>query len=381
MKIRYVTYARIPTRKANGLQISKTCEALAARGVDVELVIPGKNRHSREERTENIFEFYSLKRNFRVVSVWVPPFLPLGNFGIFLQNIYFFIVVGISSIFVSKDTIVYFRQPLMVVPALIFGRKAVFESHEGRWTLAIRLAVALGLRIITLTKSSVEKYAVLGMSRDKLAAVPDAVDLSLFSNLPSKDECRKIYGIDRDVFVAMYTGSFGLYGWKGSDVFLDASNKTDKQITFYAVGATKKEISDFKATGKYSKVVFVEEKPHTERPMILNAADVLIVPNKKGDEVSELHTSPIKLFEYLAAGKPIVASKLPSLLEVLNKDNAVIIEPNDALALAQGIERLYADNGLVRRLGEASRALSRRYSWDERAREIEESINHFYEKL
>ncbi len=144
MKIRYVTYARIPTRKANGLQISKTCEALAARGVGVELVIPGKNRHSKDARGENIFDFYSLKRNFRVTPVWVPPFLPLGNFGIFLQNIYFFLVAGIGSIFVSKDTIVYSRQPLMVIPALIFGRKAVFESHEGRWTPAIHQIAFVG---------------------------------------------------------------------------------------------------------------------------------------------------------------------------------------------------------------------------------------------
>lgn len=379
MKIRYVTLARIPTTRANGLQIVKTCEALAARGCDVELVVPGKNRHS-DTRRADIFDFYAVKRNFRVSSVWVPPFLFLGNAGIFLQNICFFFVAGVSSIFVSADTVIYSRQPFMLVPALIFGRHAVFESHEGRWTPAVRCAVSLGLRIITITHASSEKYLSLGMKKQRLAVATDAVDISLFSDLPSKDECRKIYGIDSLAQVAMYTGSFGLYEWKGLDVFLDASNQVKKPIVFCAVGGSKTEIARLRESRKYPNVIFVEKKTQREIPQLLCAADVLVIPNKKGNETSELHTSPMKLFEYLAAGRPIVASRLPSLLEVIDERSAIIVEPNDPSALAKGIERAYEDAGLAKKLGEASKALSKKYSWDERARIIEESIASFYER-
>lgn len=380
MKIRYVTTARIPTTKANGFQIAKTCEALASRDCDVELVIPGKYRSPVDWRGKDVFEHYSIRKNFRISPVWVPPFLFLGNFGIFLQNIYFFFVAGIKSIFISKETIVYSRQPLVLIPALLFGRRAVFESHEGKWTLSVRLGVLLGLRIITITRASMDMYVFLGVKKERLSFAPDAVDVSLFSDLPTRQESRKKYGIDENAFVAMYAGSFALYEWKGFDVFLDASNEITKPIAFYAVGGLPSEIEKLEAGKKYRNVVFIGQKNQREIPALLSAADVLVIPNKKGNEVSELHTSPMKLFEYMAAGKPIVASKIPSLLEIVDETSAVIVEPNDPLALARGIEKVYEDRAFASAIAAQAKARSRAYSWDERAKGMIESMHNFYER-
>ena len=236
MKIRYVTSARMPTTRANGLQIMKTCEALASRGVEVELMIPGKNRRTDDLRDADIFDFYKVKRNFRITPVWVPPAGIFGRKDIFVQDLFFSFVAGMRSIFASEGTIMYSRQPRIVILPLICGRRAVFESHEGRWSLSVRLAVLFGLRIITITRASMNKYLSLGMKEERLAVSPDATDLSLFSNLPTKEECRKIYGIGREDKVAMYTGSFTSYGWKGLDVFLAASNEVKQPIKFFAVG-------------------------------------------------------------------------------------------------------------------------------------------------
>ena len=235
-------------------------------------------------------------------------------------------------------------------------------------------------RIITITRASAEKYLSLGVKKGKLAVAPDAVDISLFSNLPSKDECRRIYGIGLKDKIAMYTGSFTSYAWKGLDVFLDASNKVSERIIFFAVGGTKSEIDKLKNNGKYPNVVFVEQKNHLEMPKLLSAADVLVIPNKKGKEVSELHTSPMKLFEYMAVERPIVASRITSLLEIVDEKSAVIVEPNDPNALAVGIEKAFADEKYASALAHNSKTLSLKYSWEERARIIEESINNFYER-
>ena len=105
-----------------------------------------------------------------------------------------------------------------------------------------------------------------------------------------------------------------------------------------------------------------------------------MIPNRRGKEISELHTSPMKLFEYLAAGRPIVASRLPSLLEIVDENSAVIVEPNDPEALARGIEKVFADDKYAKMLAENARKLSLKYSWEERAKGIEKSIINFYER-
>jgi len=99
--------------------------------------------------------------------------------------------------------------------------------------------------------------------------------------------------------------------------------------------------------------------------------DVLVLPNTPG-RVSAAYTSPLKLFEYMASGRPIVASDLPALREVLRPDgNAVLVEAGDAGALAAGLARVLADPALASRLAAQARADVRAYTWDSRAGRIE----------
>jgi glycosyltransferase involved in cell wall biosynthesis len=87
--------------------------------------------------------------------------------------------------------------------------------------------------------------------------------------------------------------------------------------------------------------------------------------------MTERHTSPIKAFEAMAAGRPIVATDLPSTREVLRDgENALLAPPGDADALAAAIRRLLADEKEAERLARAAWELSPAYSWDARARAL-----------
>jgi glycosyltransferase involved in cell wall biosynthesis len=98
---------------------------------------------------------------------------------------------------------------------------------------------------------------------------------------------------------------------------------------------------------------------------------VLALPNPSS-AISTLFTSPLKLFEYMAAGRPIVASDLPAIREVLHHDvDALLVAAGDPAALAAGIERVLADPGLARRLAEAALSAVPAYSWDRRAERLE----------
>ena len=107
--------------------------------------------------------------------------------------------------------------------------------------------------------------------------------------------------------------------------------------------------------------------PYDQVPGVLAGASVALLP-LPDEPVARLFTSPLKLFDYMAAGVPIVASDLPALREVLrHEENALLARPGDPDAFADAVRRLLADPALAARLGAQARADVHRYSWDARA--------------
>jgi len=106
-------------------------------------------------------------------------------------------------------------------------------------------------------------------------------------------------------------------------------------------------------------------------PDYLFAADALLLPNSAKAKIASHYTSPLKLFEYMASRRPIVASDLPALREVLRDgENAVLVEPDDPKALAERIKTVLDDSGLAKRISEQAYSEVSQYSWEERARRI-----------
>lgn len=115
-------------------------------------------------------------------------------------------------------------------------------------------------------------------------------------------------------------------------------------------------------------------RPHHEIPLYLKAADVLVLPNSGKEDISRLYTSPMKLFEYMASMSPIVASRLPSICEILNDGNAVLVEPDRPEALASAVESVLGNELLVRAITKQALVDVEKYSWDRRAKMILEFI-------
>jgi glycosyltransferase involved in cell wall biosynthesis len=105
-------------------------------------------------------------------------------------------------------------------------------------------------------------------------------------------------------------------------------------------------------------------------PELLRDADVALLPLAEGI-VARCFTSPLKLFDYLAAGLPIVAVDYPTIREILRDgENCLLVAPNDPAALATAIRRLLADRVLASRLGQQARLDAADYTWDRRAERL-----------
>jgi len=131
-----------------------------------------------------------------------------------------------------------------------------------------------------------------------------------------------------------------------------------------------------KSSGTKDKTLFVGSVPHGEVPRFLAACDVLVSPHVPLAQGTEFFGSPTKLFEYMAMGRPIVASRLGQIAEVLrHEETAFLVQPGDPEDLAQGILRLLKDQRLGETLGKAAReTVVKNYTWEANAKRILELI-------
>jgi glycosyltransferase involved in cell wall biosynthesis len=205
-----------------------------------------------------------------------------------------------------------------------------------------------------------ERYGI-----DKpLLVLPNGVDLAAFPATAAAAGSK----VEPTV---LFIGS--LHHWKGIDILLQAVQRlpgvrakivggNDSTIKCYSDMALELGIAD--------RVHFDGYVVPARRFECMSEADVFILP-LRAMSMGGLFTSPLKLFEYMAAGKPIVASDLPATRELLTDGvNAVLVEPESPDALAQGIRGVLENPALGMRLAAQASVDVRRYTWAERARSL-----------
>jgi len=198
---------------------------------------------------------------------------------------------------------------------------------------------------------------------------PDAVDLARFNIDVSKEDARQKLDLPQDKKIIAYAGSFLLHSWKGIDILLKSAKQFSDDFLFVFVGGTKKEIANIRSQYPSDNVLLIVQKPNSQIPLYLKAADVLVLPNKKGEDISEKYTSPLKMFEYMASRRPIVASNLPSIREILNDQNSILVQPNEPQKLAQGIKEAMAPE-VSEKISQQAFQDVRNYTWEKRVDEI-----------
>lgn len=372
MKITYLANLRIPTQRAHGYAIMKMCEQFVKQGVEVELVAPNK----KDSIGINPFDYYGLERNFKIRRLLAFDFLGRLRFGkrfFFWLDLLFFYFVFMFSWRSASAKNVYTRDYFLAF-LLPPERYSVFlELHDlpktNPW---FKRAVKKAKKIIVISRGLRDDLKKIGVAEEKILVAPDAVDLEKFDVKISQEEARQKMGLPNDKKIIMYAGH--LYGWKGADVLADAAAALAEHLVVF-IGGIGSELDNFEKKHKNrGNIKIIPFQARERMPFYLKAADVLVLPNKKGERISEKYTSPLKLFEYMASGAPIVASDLPSIREALDENSAVLVEPNNPEELAMGINKILNNETLGNKIAESALEAVKNYTWEKRAENILEFI-------
>jgi glycosyltransferase involved in cell wall biosynthesis len=208
---------------------------------------------------------------------------------------------------------------------------------------------------------------------DEFVIAPNGVELERFASIPDPERARQTLGF-RDAPTVLCAGH--LYAGRGVDLFL-ALAEALPDAHFVWVGGRASDVEEWKRkAARLSNVTFVGFVPNVELPRYLAAADVLLMPyarsilGSSGDASSASVASPMKMFEYMAAGRAILTSDLPVIREVLDNSSAAFAPPEDAPAWTAALKSLLADPARRAALASTARREVEKYAWLARAEKI-----------
>ena len=370
-KIFLIFHGRFPSEKAASLFAAKGSEAFAKIGTEVTLIVP--RRIWREKI--NPYKYYNLEKNFKIIYLPTLDFFAAPLIRKIAFPTSFLIFSFFSFIYLlfkaGRQDIIYSNESLPILFASFYFSNTSYELHdfpEGNKFFYKLLFRRIRHLLITNKWKAEKVVREFNVPEKKIILERNAVDVKEFDIPIGKIEARKKLGLPIEKQIAVYTGH--LYSWKGTDTLAKAVRALPSMLMIF-VGGTDPDIERFKTLfGSIENIMLVGHKEHAEVPYWQSVADVLILPNTAKEDISKFYTSPMKMFEYMASRRPIVATDIPSIREVLNDNNAIIVVPDNAESLAEGITKAFSDSKLRETITARAYADAESHTWEKRAKRI-----------
>lgn len=371
---------RFPGSRAHGIQVAAMAAALADAGLAVEVIAP---RRVPQEDLDP-WAHYGVRRNFLVQHLanldlidLVPPRLQRVPF--LLQSASFGLR-ALSRMVNQREQGVLVRDHYTTALLCAALRthdlaRLAAEVHNlpaaGRRRRRVAKALARLPAVVTISGGLRDDLVAEGLDPERVLVARDGVDLARFSGLPTRAAARTELQLEVDRPLVVYAGQ--LYAWKGVDVLVEAMAQVPDAHLMVVGGGPDDlpRIHDAVERHVPDRARLVGQVPPSHVPFYLAAADVVALPNSGESEISARYTSPLKLFEGMAAERALIASDLPSLGEVLEHDrNAWMVAPDDPAALAEGLRTLLADAPRRERLAAEARRDVNAYTWTARGERV-----------
>lgn len=365
-----IFHGRFPGEKAAALFAAKSAEAFASKGIAVELLAPRRIDRVRTSPAE----VYGVKANFKVTYLPIIDLfsIPIIRVIAYPVSIFTYAISVFCAIYFTrrKYTVLYSNEAIPLLPLSRIAEHVIYEIHDfpQKMLWLYRMLFKCVTRIIaTNTWKRDQLVARFGVRDDQILVEQNAVDVVLFGGL-SAHEARTRLGLKLDTQYVIYTGQ--LYSWKGVDTLALAIEKIPNVVGVF-VGGVGEDLKRFKKDWENSaNIRIVGQVPYRDIPLWQAAADVLVLPNTAREEISVHYTSPMKLFEYLATQKPIVASDLPSVREVAGDDVLWFAKPDDPESFVHAIHQALDNHNEAVEKSIRGRTRAEYHSWRKRAERI-----------
>ncbi|MFW2437770.1 MAG: glycosyltransferase family 4 protein [Arenicellales bacterium] len=398
MKYFYATSARVPGIKAHCSQIAQMCRSFQNAGVDIELLHPNRAKLPVYE-SKSIKEWYGFDQDVPVQAlncVDLLSRLPAGLPGIIYQ-LAFNLMTGtfnrslIKYIKQYQGEFVFYTRDLRVFPKLAESFpevKKIMEFHHleespGSTYDAESKIISAATGIVVLTSPMKEMLVERGYSPEKVLVESSAVDPETFPGGITSGDARARLKLSEQGKIVAYIGNFHTLGLeKGLDTIVQSIPMVTREyqdVSFYFVGGpmdyAASYISSLQDSGVDSRHYnFFDRQAYKDIYLWLAAADVLVMPLPDHPRFSK-NTSPMKIFEYMTSGRPMVISDLPAFRDVLKHEhNALMVPSNNTAAFAEAVLRLLQDSRLAGELAKNARNDVQHSTWDERAKRITQWI-------
>jgi glycosyltransferase involved in cell wall biosynthesis len=366
MRLVYPLLWSRPDRKADRAQSVSTAAALARRGVEVTLLLP-RGRGDPALSAGDLRAWFAVEGDFKVVqrpSRWAGEALPRS-------------LMWLGQLFrdpeLARADLFYSRIPAM----LGMGQRAPLPfagDHYRPWPdhlPPIRRLVArtarhpLCLGLILHSDYAAGAYRRAGVAEEKILVAHNGADPQPAGAPASKADL----GLPNDRPVALYAGRVNEE--KGLDQILALADLRP-EVLFVLVGSEGEGAIEAEAAAR-ANIRIVPWQAPAALPAWLGAADALLIPPSRAPlEQFRNCVLPLKLFSYLAAGRPILAPAAPDTAELLSDGvNALLVPPGDPPAAAAALDRMLGDAALAARLGAGALGQARELTWDRRAEKIE----------
>jgi glycosyltransferase involved in cell wall biosynthesis len=372
MKLAYLSTAKIPSREANSIHVMKMCQAFGHLGQEVTLVAPDVVE-GLEPGVSDIYAFYGVDRCFDVRKLHWRPVKGRGwiygwEAGRFAQRL------GVDAVFGRSlhacAVAARVQLPTIWDAHMLSFLKRWDERQLFRWMIGAPAFRHLFVNCASLAHCILEQ-------------VPELEGHVVVAHNGADELAEGVAPTDLGGGERPQVGYMGhLYAGKGFEVIRRLAAQVPG-ADFHVVGGLQKTVEMLRSDSTLPKNIRLHGfVPPAETERLCLAFDVLLAPYQSdvrvaGGGETAAWMSPLKVFGYMAAAKPILCSDLPVLREVIEDDrNGILVPPDNMEAWAAALQRLLDDDTLRQRLGVTAHAdFLARHTWQQRASRVLESFS------
>ena len=358
----------LPSTGADADQVISTIAGLSRNGVEQSLYL-ATTREQAPVSTESLCDHYSVDGQFTVTPVPIPS-------GSRLLQKWAFAHRCLKELKKESLDVLHTRHLPVAFLALKRGYKVLYETYRP-WAeqyTALSKPIQWMMRhpnligVMTHSIYAAKSFQMLTDRPERVTVMHNGYDASRMGPPKSTSEARADIGVSPDAFVVTYTGRVNAK--KGLQTVLDVAPRCP-EITFLIVGSEGEGTIE-QAGASIPNVHFHPWQTYERTPIYLYASDLLLIPPSNQALNNKMTVLPIKLFPYLATGRPIVAPRAVDTEELLShEDNAFLVAPDDLASFEAGLKRLRKNDDLRAQITQGALRTARSLTWDARAERIQ----------